>query len=250
MPRVCLMENHDEAYSVWRDAGVRNKILVHVDAHHDMWWISENSSITIANFICPAMREEIVREVFWVVPDRTWELSRSRKAVFQHLREITKRYPNSKNAVRMDSKRLSAAVLGRPVTICSIDELPAIDEDVLLDIDVDYLTIPFVSHGRSDKHGALPWRWPEELLSQLAERGIQTDLATIAYSVEGGYTPLKWKYLGDELGARLSGADAAGSLLRGMALTCAGAKAVVEQNFDMAETRFREATEIMPNVAA
>jgi hypothetical protein len=35
--RVFLFENHDEAYAVWRDLGVRNRILVHIDAHHDMY---------------------------------------------------------------------------------------------------------------------------------------------------------------------------------------------------------------------
>ena len=32
---------------------------------------------------------------------------------------------------------------------------------------------------------------------------VSSDFVTIAYSVEGGYTPLKWKYLGDEVAARL-----------------------------------------------
>lgn len=32
---------------------------------------------------------------------------------------------------------------------------------------------------------------------------MRWDLATIAYSVEGGYTPIQWKYVGDELAARL-----------------------------------------------
>src|SRR5580765_3403265 len=112
MPRVFLMENHDEAYSVWRDAEAKNRILMHVDAHHDMWWVPENASMTIANFICPGLQEEMVREVFWVVPDQTWELSRSRKAVFQHLREITKWYPGSMNAIQVSKRRVSAVVLG------------------------------------------------------------------------------------------------------------------------------------------
>jgi tetratricopeptide (TPR) repeat protein len=250
MTRVVLMENHDEAYFVWRDAGTKDRILVHVDAHHDMWWIAENSSITIANFICPALREKMVREVFWVVPDQTWDLPRSRKSLFLHLMEITKSYPDSTKAIEVGKKSVSAVVLGKPLTICSVDELPEIHEDVLLDIDVDYLMIPFVSHGQSDKHGALPWCWPEELLVRLGQRGIRSDLATVSYSVEGGYTPLKWKYLGDELGARLRGADPAGPLLRGMALVHAGAKATVDQDFDLAEIRFREGAEIMPDVAA
>jgi len=68
---IFLMENHDRAYHLWRGAGLRQRILVHVDAHHDMSWIDDCRSLSIANFICPALKENIVREVCWVVPDGT-----------------------------------------------------------------------------------------------------------------------------------------------------------------------------------
>ncbi len=73
--RITKVENHDAAYHAWRDAGVRRRILIHIDAHHDMWWVSDPGEITIANFISPALAEDIVREVFWVVPDLCWERS-------------------------------------------------------------------------------------------------------------------------------------------------------------------------------
>ena len=79
---VHLMENHDGAYYIWRDLGVKDRILVHIDAHHDMWWAEDTkaSLVTIANFICPALKEGIVREVFWVVPDATWAVAMDRLA--------------------------------------------------------------------------------------------------------------------------------------------------------------------------
>ena len=45
--RVYLMENHDQAYLVWKDAGVRGKILAHVDAHDDLSWLADRSSLII-----------------------------------------------------------------------------------------------------------------------------------------------------------------------------------------------------------
>src|SRR6187551_2212658 len=69
---VHCIENHDEAFVLWREQGFRHRVLVHVDAHHDMWWTSDSTSVTIANFICPALREHIVGELYWVVPDATW----------------------------------------------------------------------------------------------------------------------------------------------------------------------------------
>ena len=250
MARVFLMENHDEAYRVWRDQGVKKKILIHIDAHHDMWWIPEKTPTTIANFICPSLREDMVREVFWVVPDQTWELPRSRKAVLRHLGEIAAKYPESRRTTRIGDRQISAVIFGKPVTVCSVDSLPPIDEGVILDIDVDYLVIPYVSYGEGDKYGVLPWRWPEELVAGLRARDIRADLVTIAYSVEGGYTPLKWKYLGNELAELLRQSQSTGSILRGMRLIREGAVAANYGDFDLAEEKYHEATEVLPDFAA
>jgi Tfp pilus assembly protein PilF len=45
----------------------------------------------------------------------------------------------------------------------------------------------------------LPWIFPEVLYEKIASTINDIDVLTIAYSVEGGFTPLKFKYLGDEL---------------------------------------------------
>lgn len=228
------MENHDQAYYVWRDAGVKNQILVHIDAHHDMWWIDDNSSITIANFICPALKEGLVAEVYWVVPDATWQSARGRRAVRRHLKEILKKYPVKTPCVDTQAG-ISASILGKPLTVCSLDALPVFDRSVLLDLDTDYLVIPRVSYGRDDEHTEAPWRWPEELLARLASHRLSPDIVTVAYSVEGGYTPLEWKYLGDELAVRLR-EDAGSEAIRGMDFMKAGS--------------YREAAQLLPRSAA
>jgi tetratricopeptide (TPR) repeat protein len=198
-----LMENHDQSYHLWHDAAFRNRILVHIDAHHDMWWIEDDSSLTIANFICLALRERIVREVYWVVPDGTWENPAGRKAVGNHLKEILRTYPGHSSETRWEHRRVRTSVLGWPLVVCSLDTLPSFSEDVLLDIDTDYLTIPRISYRAEDVLAPVPWRSPEELTDILRSIALSTDFVTIAYSVEGGYTPLAWKFLGDELALRL-----------------------------------------------
>ena len=35
-PIHCI-EQHDGAYAIWRDAGVKSRVLVHIDAHHDLY---------------------------------------------------------------------------------------------------------------------------------------------------------------------------------------------------------------------
>src|SRR5262245_29206760 len=106
------MENHDTALHVWREASVRRCVLIHIDAHHDMWWTSEGAPVTIANFICPALKEDLVREIFWVVPDTAWESARTRRPVLRHLRAIVKGYPGPSPPVRVDDREMSAVVLG------------------------------------------------------------------------------------------------------------------------------------------
>ena len=131
---VHCVENHDGAYRVWRDAGVTQRLLVHVDAHHDLYggWLDkknpkERSRINIANFVYAALEEELVRELIWVVPDQTWARPAGRRDIVRALKTLDQ--------------------------------------------------------------GSAPWCWPSELLMQLQARGIHTDLTTIAYSVEGGYSP-------------------------------------------------------------
>jgi hypothetical protein len=65
-------------------------------------------------------------------------------------------------------------------------------------------------------YSRLPWLWPHELVAYLAKQGVRTDLATITYSVQGGYAPLQWKYLGDELAVRLHQGMEDSEILRGM----------------------------------
>ena len=248
--QVSVMENHDAAYHIWRRAGTNNRILIHIDAHHDMWWIPDSEPITIANFICAALRNDQVREVFWVVPDPTWETEKTRRPLLRHLERITKKYPEPCQTPEVGESRISTVVLGKPLRVCPLRSLPAIDESVLLDIDVDFFLIPRVAYGERDKHGALPWCWPEDLLARLRASHIRFDLVTIVYSVEGGYTPLKWKYLGDELALRIKGADHDRSVIQGLALLREAAVAADRGDLLPAEEKYLEAGNLLPNSPA
>jgi tetratricopeptide (TPR) repeat protein len=200
---VVAMEHHDQALHEWRRAGVGRRTLVHVDAHHDMWWVEPDAPVTIANFICAALREDLAGDVFWVVPDATLGSRACRAAVRTFLQKIAGSYPRPRAPIVEGPSSLRVGVLGRRVTACALASVPRFDDPVLLDIDTDYLVIPEVTYGATDRHGASPWCWPEDLVRCLADRGIESACTTIAYSVEGGFTPLEWKYLGDEVAARL-----------------------------------------------
>lgn len=249
IPRVFLFENHDQAYRIWRDAEVQQRILVHIDAHHDMWWVEDHARITIANFICPALKEDLIREVVWVVPDASWETRRNRKAVLRHIEKIKRGYPSAASPLHVEPDRISTVVLGKPLSVCPLARVPQVEESVLLDVDVDYFIIPRVSFGEYDRHGTLPWRRPAELVERLRRLAMRTDLVTIAYSVEGGYTPLRWKYLGEELAIRLQHPEHGDETL-GMERIYEAALTAAQGNLPGAEERFQEASRLLPGSPA
>jgi tetratricopeptide (TPR) repeat protein len=121
---------------------------------------------------------------------------------------------------------------------------------VLLDIDIDYLLMPRVAFERWDSHSRLPWRWPEELVAGLESAGVRAELATIVYSVEGGYTPLKWKYLGDELELRLKQPEGSEDQIRALGLIREAAQAADRGDAARAERIYLEAARVLPASAA
>jgi tetratricopeptide (TPR) repeat protein len=248
-PRIFRFENHDEALRLWRESAGTGRILVHVDAHHDMWWAPSGQPVTIANFISPALQEGILREIYWVVPDRSWASAENRRQIFHHLRRIQEEFPVRPSRTEIARDHISTTLLGKPLHICSVAGLPKFDESVLLDLDVDYLIFPRVTYGPGDLHPAMPWRWPESLVQNLDARGVRSDLVTVAYSVEGGYTPLRWKYLGDELEARLD-ADGSVEAVRGMDIMREGTEAAESGDRAAAEQKYLEAVTRLPHLAA
>ena len=238
---VVLMEDHDGAYYAWKQAGVTGRILLHIDDHIDWNWIADrdpedilhaqsltqveallhepglwnfskrksdafvHSFVHICNYIYPALREGIVREFYWIVPDvatSTPMKLRGLVRMFQHMQKVN---PRRFKHIRLENNRILAEIDGRRLTTCSLTDLPDIEEPVLLDIDTDFLMRDSdeVCRSGEDPWKQLPWSWPDELVQRLRDKRVRTDFVTIAYSVEGGFTPLIYKYLGDELALRL-----------------------------------------------
>jgi hypothetical protein len=78
-------------------------------------------------------------------------------------------YPTASRSAIAEEHRITASVLGKTLTVCPLRALPNLRENlrenVLLDIDVDYLVVPRVSSGEAGRHSPLPWSWPADLLS-------------------------------------------------------------------------------------
>ncbi len=230
VPRVHLFENNSSSLIAWRRAGERNRILVHLDGHSDLDWLPDETVARIAaatpeeladleqhpyamggqtlhgfaiwNFVYPAARLGIVREMIWVVPDGTL---RDRAAAQQLIRDVVINKiqgfrVEDLRALRFDGRTIRGELLGLPVTICELADLPEISEPVLLDVDLDYFT---TRSAVTQYVTARPWILPERVVTTLRNKRIRTDLATLCYSTIGGYTPPSGRWLGAAMQQRL-----------------------------------------------
>ncbi|MFA5119196.1 MAG: UPF0489 family protein [Candidatus Omnitrophota bacterium] len=225
--QVVMMEDHDKAYLAWKQRGVRDRVLVHVDAHIDFGWIPEidldeigpvvfepgkaskdvfllnpflksrKKMVNIGNYIFPAIKEGMVKKFYWVVPDASWQSARGKKYIIKQLRQLLRIKRCSGEELARTDGHLSCRIMGTEVIVCSLESLTRIEEPVLLDIDVDFMLTECIWDDLNPRRR--PWIFPRELFEMISRKISNIDILTIAYSVEGGFTPLKFKYLGDEL---------------------------------------------------
>ncbi len=192
---------HDQAYYLWRQAGARREVLVHVDAHHDAAHVPSWGAIDIGNYVRAAIRAQMVAEIRWVVPDPMWRDETSRRVLLDEFAHI------SSAGLRNDSTGAASEIEGVECWMGPLAGMPAVPPGVLLDIDVDFLLTARFEDGRSADPLSVPWCWPEELVSRLGASGIQAKLITVATSVTGGFTPLRWAHLAREIASRLDGSS-------------------------------------------
>ena len=233
-PVVHRVENHSSALITWRSAKVRDRVLVHLDGQVDIDWLPDLTVARIAatdplelpelelhpyavgartldhfgvaNFIYPATRLGIVREVVWVVPDGTLRDAPAagalvREVVLGRLQGIG---IEEARGFHLAGRTVQGTLYGVPITICELADLPYFAEPVLLDIDLGY----FTTRSALTQHVLdTPWITPEEVLAGLARKGVRTDRVTLSYSTMGGYLPPDHRWLGPALQARLEGRE-------------------------------------------
>jgi hypothetical protein len=232
--RIVLMENHNLAFSVWQKESTRDRILIHIDAHLDFSWIPDKKLYKIllsnslneenprssrkplwyqeeqeimkivdtGNYLYPALKDGVISELYWVVPDKIWDIPEERAIIKKIFQQILQKHPKGKaEKILSEEKSIVTTICGRKFTTCKLANLPTINESVLLDIDVDFFIvnsllkeIAGITTGNNK-----PWMWPSELITALKNKRIRTDCVTISYSVAEGFTPLKYKYLGNQI---------------------------------------------------
>ncbi len=231
LEHVYLFENHNESYLIWKEHEVKDRILVHIDGHIDCDWIPDvhlnkilscrtaeevqeyivhpyrihsgyGGSISIWNFIYPAARAGMVKEIYWIVPGGTFD----RKDPLQDLRASLAIKMHGITLAEIESLEMHGGlVTGRlldiPITICELGSLPMLDGTVLLDIDVDYLS----TDSAIDQKVVLdPVSFPDAFIDELSRKRLKTDIVTISYSSVGGFLPPAYHYFGDIVKERLT----------------------------------------------
>lgn len=167
----------------------------------------------IGNYIYPAMQEGVIKDFYWVIPGKLKEFWQSLKLIKEMLKGFSRQDPcqlGNRSQVTGNTFQdgiISAKLLGRKFVICVLEKLPVLKQKVLLDIDTDFLVIDSLLNATNTvKIGKRKcWIKPDRLIRDLfAAKKVKPVFTTIAYSVNGGYTPMRYKVLGDELASRLS----------------------------------------------
>jgi len=220
---VYLLYNHSEAYVVWKKKNITDKILIHIDAHSDIKKIPNDrltkvyaiektgkfenllchphemqniyeKPITIGNFCYAALEGKIIKKYIWVVPDAelTSESIETYSTFFRRQIEDI-----NFEDFKLDGNILKGEFKNIPIIICRLQDIPEVNESVILDIDVDFFLhqYGFSNKGMYD----IPTTTAMSFISQLNEKNLNIDLITISHSMEGGYTPIQYKYIGEDI---------------------------------------------------
>ncbi len=223
VPEIHLFENHSSSLIAWRRAGVRDRILVHLDGHADLDWLPDVTIARLAasdpedlaalelhpyavdgttlerfgiwDFVYPAARLGIVREYVWVVPDGTLVDAQAADEVVRRmiLGKMQMIALDEAKSLRLEGRVIRGTILGLKATICELADLPAFAEPVLLDIDLDFFT---TRSATTQEVTPRPWITPGPIVDRLRERELRADIATLSFSTMGGYLPPACRWLG------------------------------------------------------
>ncbi|MBN1492824.1 MAG: UPF0489 family protein [Candidatus Omnitrophica bacterium] len=236
MAKIFLIEDHDEALKVWRDNQIKGLDLVHIDAHMDFGFhqaqpidtifntatsvkeLKQKLEYTLAfkqyqsdldkqtnigNYIYPAIEAEIVKDFYWIVPGGSKEFKESTVFIKRILRNLAKRDPSNRGRLSytLNQGIFETELFGRKFIISTLEKLPLLQRNVLLDIDTDYLVVDSLVNAENTTNigKRKPWISPNCLVERLKQKILDPEIITIAYSVNGGYTPMVYKHFGDEI---------------------------------------------------
>jgi len=237
MDSICV-NDHDEILYHWlkaRKKGIlqSDHILVHFDAHSDMLSIDRKdmdqlnhieeieefknyiatfyfrqpgknliTPVNLVSFIYYAVKSKLIREIFWVYPDPDYSKYRFPANLdLSYLLDI-----DGGSNFRLENGHVVCDWAGVKVHIIRLRDLPVFNEEVILDIDLDFFLNLSSADEREGCRGyrlwdraslslwkeisglplrigsVAPWITPDDFLSALKKKGIISPITTIALS--------------------------------------------------------------------
>lgn len=237
---IILIEDHNQALDAWRSKSFKNIPLVHLDAHIDFGFyhvkpieqvMGEAKSIAdlkrqleatllykrycddfekqlnIGNYIYPAVRDGIVNKFYWIIPGGEKKFKKGLKELNRSIVTLKSKDPFKAKEINIVKNQISTLLYRKQFEITNVFSVPTIKECVLLDIDVDFLLFDSIRNEHISLTKTIgkrkPWIYPKQLVEILKEKFPKVSYITIAYSVNGGFTPIDYKFFGDEIYLRL-----------------------------------------------
>ncbi|KAF0216298.1 MAG: hypothetical protein FD174_3752 [Geobacteraceae bacterium] len=215
LQNVGVFEDHMDALEHWAEKGIRNAVLVNIDAHDDLKRVAPEkmeelkaayhhkvkeprtseigqdvyAPVTNGNFIHAAAKLGIVKKVIWIVPSSYNLFSDSGSQLAQLLKMYG--FPDEDiKTFRIKNGCFIGDTDGIPLVICDIGSLPNLNEPILLSIDVDFF--PSISNDNLKITNSV-----KQTFSALFNKGYAIRDAVVAYSVNEGFLGTCYRWVGD-----------------------------------------------------
>ncbi len=283
MQKISLVEDHHQVLNIWRERKFKNCTLIHIDAHIDFDFyralplpqvVAEakniddlktkfirslryrkykkdfESQLNIGNFIYSAMRENIVRCFYWILPGDKKEFKDCYGFLRNMVKALKSQDPFEDKEINESTESLKTRLYDNYLEATVLFHCKKINKPVLLDIDLDYLLFSSIKSAALTEGGETrsPWMYPDALARLIKEKFTNVVYTTIAYSVNGGFTPIEYKFLGDELSLRLSRKELSPDLERTFCLRNKALKEYFRKQRYLSKRNFRKALFSLNNV--
>lgn len=131
--KVSCFTNHKVSYTHWWILKKSDNILIHIDAHSDMYRNSNqdlrklhNGDIGCYNYIWYAIRDNYVGEVYWVIPDSLQEMLRQEAAARIINKNLIVDCTEDEKGLHivMECIVITGELKRVPVHVCTVSQLP------------------------------------------------------------------------------------------------------------------------------
>jgi hypothetical protein len=222
---IDIFEEHSSALAGWWALGAKPRTVIYLDAHLDLQPLdaaamarlqacqtsadiaalerphpldpSPHPAYGLEDWLYPAHRLGLMSRLVWVVPPHVG-IGFDEHALTQLCQTDGVTLDDLRSFHRTAGGWLEGCLLGVPMLICSLAQLPLLDLPPagLIDIDTDYFdALP------EDR----PWISPQQVFDALNAAIIQPEHVTISRSVSSGFMPERYRYFADWLAALWQG---------------------------------------------